>query len=432
MNPIGSRITNYLRRRFHAYHLIRNFTLVLAIVLLYGIIFIPLHSYWGEAVSFLAIIPVALSGWFFGSLIGIFASVFITSFNILLWAQAGVLDYQAFFIFWMVINLVTDGLIGYLVGRVSEQRISSQTRIKGTRDDTLSSWSATKIGDEEVSLSSVIDAIPNPALAVNQHNQVVAWNSAMEKLTGIPAKQLLGLKTNQAAMTAFGENHSLLADFILNKSRNLENELPGARWVNTSLRLVTFLPDFKPGGAYLSFVSHPIYDLDGIQVGAVEFIQDVTESRLEEEQNSIWEQKERITGLFNADYFEKEISRLERLGNFPHSIILLRLKSKEALNSPPTEENEYLLKRVANTIQSAFRFNDVIAYLGERDFAVMIPKTDAGTVENLAVRLRKSLGAQNTRRQEPPMLFSVVAVTSLEAGTLLETFQQGCKLLDEE
>jgi len=434
MNSTGSKITEYFRRRSPVNRSIRNLTLVLAVALFYGVIFIPLHFFWGEGVSLLAIIPVALCGWFFGPVIGIITGLGMMAFNLLLWAQAGVLNYQWSFIAWLILNLVTFGIVGYISGRYRELRYARLSQVQGKKENTSGSNISreNKTSEVEVKLAPLIDFIPNPGLAVDQQSQIIAWNPAIERLTGIPAKQVLGIKTKRVGAMAFGENHPMLVDFILDKSRNLEKELPTAKWENQGLQMEAFFPEFKPGGAYLSFMAQPLYNQDGIHVGAVEFLQDVTEARLAQEQKSIWEQKEGITGLFTLNYFEKEISKLEHQENFPHSIILLRLKTRSISKSSGSERTEELLKRVAASIQSTFRFSDTIAYIGERDFAILVPKTDAGTVEHLAERLRKSLSLHASSRYEPPLLFNVVAVTSLITGTLLETFQQGRQLVDEE
>jgi GGDEF domain-containing protein/PAS domain-containing protein len=433
MKAMVLRFSRLFRWQFPAYHSLRRLTLVLAVTLVYGVLFIPLHFFWGEGVSLLSVVPVAISGWFFGSFTGICTCLIIMLFNTGLWGLTGVISLNWQFLAWVTVNLITCGLAGYISGRLSEFRYEAQPPRGGNQNGVLDQrkWIVDAPADIEAAVSDVADFMPGAIMVANRKGQIVAWNPAMETLTNIRAQEILGKTTSEGAALILGKGYRLLIDFALGKPGKLEKDCPGARWEDKDLVLETFFPDFKPGGAYLNQKARPIYNLEGIQVGAIQFLQDVTEVRLVQERQSIREQRDPVTSLSTLEYFEKQIAWLERNQSFPNSILLVRLKMGSDSTRARHAREDDLLKRAAIAIQSIFRTGDTIAYLGGRDFAVLAPKTDAGTAQRLAERLRKSLTLRGLGRFEPVFHFNVVAVTSLESGTLLETFQQGRSLLNE-
>ena len=420
--------------QFPAYHALRRLTLVLATLLVYGVLFIPLHFFWGDGISLLSVVPAWISGWYFGSTTGLFTSLIVMLFNFGLWYLIGQISVvNGEFLAWAGINLIACGLAGYISGQVSESRRGPQQR-RGqveTADSNQQKWASGAPVDIEATVSEIVDFMPDAMLVANRKGQIIVWNTAMESLTHIRSEDILGKTISNVSAQILGEGHHLLIDYTLGTPGNLARECPGARWEDKDLLLETFFSDFKPGGAYLSQKTRPIYNLDGIQVGAIEFLQDVTEIRMTQERQSIREQRDPVTGLSTMEYFGKQIDWLERRQAFPNSILLVRLIMGTDSGRVRHTREEDLLRRAATTIQTIFRNGDTIAYLGGRDFAILAPKADVTTGQSLAERLRKSLNLRGLGRFESVLHFNVLVVTALETGTLLETFQQGRTLLND-
>ncbi len=324
------KLSRLIRRQFPAYYSLRRLTLILAVTLVYGVLFIPLHYFWGDGVSLLSAVPVAISGWYFGSMTGIFTCLVILLFNAGLWSASGVISSGGQFLAWLIVNLMTCGLTGYISGQVSKFRSGTRPPRSGNQNDILDrrKWIGDQPADIEAAISGVVDFMPGATLAADRKGEIIAWNPAIESLTTIRAQEIIGKTTSEVAGLIFGKGYRLLIDFILGKSEKLEKEFPGARWEDKDLVLESFFPNFKPGGAYLSQKARPIYNLDGIQVGAIQFLQDVTEVRLAQERQSILGQRDPLTSLATIEYFEKQIAWLEHNQTFPNSILLVRLNNR--------------------------------------------------------------------------------------------------------
>ncbi len=434
MKPIVPLISDFLKWRFTGYHSFRRLTFVLAVALGYGVLFIPLYIFWGNWINLLSIIPVAMSGWYFGPTIGLFTCLLMMVFNAILWRIMRVDYTQVQFMYWIVINFTSNILAGYIAGKAGDLHFERKPQLilGDKRIEKSTGWNAHNSGDVEASISELVDFFPGASFAINRRGRICAWNSSIENLTGIQAEDILGKDTSEGALAIFEKKQPLLVDFVSAEDKDLAKVFPGVKRKDMDLILETFIPDFKPGGAYLSMKARPLYNLDGVQVGAVQIIEDVTDLRLAQERDGLLEQRDSITGLFTSNYFEKEIARLERNHNIPSSILLVRLLESSSINATRRLNPDELLKRTGTALKGVFRANDIVAYLDDSNFAVLVPRADAITAQRLAERLRKSLSLRNLGRFEPLLQFNVVAVTSLEGGTLLETFKQGLQLLVEE
>jgi PAS domain-containing protein/GGDEF domain-containing protein len=433
MKSAGLSFLKAVRWRSPIHRSMNRLILVMGIVLLYGVLYIPLYYFWGQGISLLSVIPVGFAGWFFGPLIGLVTSLLITVFNGWLWNMVGVLNFHWQSLAWMVVNFGACGMTGYLAGRWNDFRYMGQSHLVSGKDTSLGqkNWLISLPGDFEASMSSIVETIPEATLVVNRQGIIIFWNKASEELTGTEAKLVLGEHYSRVGGSILKEKRPLPVEYVLDPSSEPEKDYPGVKRDKFSFLIESYFPNFRPGGAYLNFRANPLLNLDGILVGAILMIQDVTEKNLALERQNIRDQRETISGLSSLSYFEKEISRIEYKKIFPNSILLIRLAEKPGSGIKGRGKNigEASVKQFIVVLTAFFRANDLVAYLGERDFAVLIPKADTGVAQSLAERLRKSLGTQNLSFLESPNHFDVVAVTSLEVGTLSEVFQQGRQAL---
>jgi GGDEF domain-containing protein len=195
-----------------------------------------------------------------------------------------------------------------------------------------------------------------------------------------------------------------------------------------ALVVENYLPRLKPGGIYLWSKAAPLYNLDGAVVGAVQILRDVTEIRLLEEKRALAAQRDRLTGLFVLDYFMNEVSRLENAPVCPISILLVKMAPVFISGRNTTAMEEDLLRRAGLAFAATFRASDIMARLGDCEFGVLLPRTDASTAQNLAERLHKALLKHAPERRDVLVEFSVVPITCQEPGCLSETLQQNRSL----
>jgi len=141
------------------------------------------------------------------------------------------------------------------------------------------------IRDMERREADILNFLPDATFAIDLRGTVIAWNRAMEKMTGVTATEILGKGDYEYAIPFYRERRPILIDLVLADDPGTEAKYPYIRREGDTLISEIFIPHFNEGkGAHLWFLSSPLYDSGGEVVGAIESIRDVSEwKNLEEE-----------------------------------------------------------------------------------------------------------------------------------------------------
>ena len=134
----------------------------------------------------------------------------------------------------------------------------------------------------EKRLADMIDFLPDATLAINLRSEVIAWNRAMEEMTGIKAVYMLGRKNYDYVVPFCGYRRPILIDYVLHPDPDGEIKLSVTREKNDLLINELFVPYMKDNGAYLWCKASPLYDGRGNLMGAIESIRDITELKRRE------------------------------------------------------------------------------------------------------------------------------------------------------
>jgi PAS domain S-box-containing protein len=83
-------------------------------------------------------------------------------------------------------------------------------------------------------IAAVIRLIPDAAMVIDAKGRVMAWNPAMEELTGVRAKEILGKGDYAYALPFYGERRPVLADIALRQTGDLREKYRSITpWGNT-------------------------------------------------------------------------------------------------------------------------------------------------------------------------------------------------------
>jgi PAS domain S-box-containing protein len=132
-------------------------------------------------------------------------------------------------------------------------------------------------------LSEIIDFLPDATFVIDTDGKVIAWNRAMEELTGAAAADMLGKGNYQHALPFYGERKPTLADLIFIPDSEIEKRYHSIQRIGRTLVVDIDIPTFRGRGAYLWAKASPLYDTEGNVTGAIETIRDITERRQMEE-----------------------------------------------------------------------------------------------------------------------------------------------------
>ncbi|HVN66497.1 MAG TPA: PAS domain S-box protein [Methanomicrobiales archaeon] len=137
---------------------------------------------------------------------------------------------------------------------------------------------------ERQELLDIIEFLPDATFVIDREKRVIAWNRAIEVMTGVPKADVLGKGDHAYSVPFYGEGRPAIVDFIFGEAPELEGRYEWVRREGASIYAENFIPVLRNGvGAHLWVKASPIMDRDGNLAGAIETIRDITDRRMAEE-----------------------------------------------------------------------------------------------------------------------------------------------------
>jgi PAS domain S-box-containing protein len=136
------------------------------------------------------------------------------------------------------------------------------------------------LADSEQQLSDIIEFLPDATFVIDTNGKLIAWNKAVEQMTGVKKEDMLGKSDYAHAVPFYGKPRPILIDLVLQRDKKWEQ-----KYLNISEKdgmLVAseaFLPLLGEGGRYIAATASKLYDTQGKVVGAIESIRDVTDAK---------------------------------------------------------------------------------------------------------------------------------------------------------
>jgi PAS domain S-box-containing protein len=126
----------------------------------------------------------------------------------------------------------------------------------------------------------LVGYLPDPAFVVSEDHQVIAWNTAMEQMTGVSKNEIIG---SEGFLHTFPKNNSslaIMADLInlIDASDEVieKYDPPLTREGNTLVAHGYFPSLYSDRGSYIWAKASPLIDHDGKRRGVIEVIRDIS------------------------------------------------------------------------------------------------------------------------------------------------------------
>jgi PAS domain S-box-containing protein len=145
--------------------------------------------------------------------------------------------------------------------------------------------------DSERRLSDIIQYLPDPTCVIDREGIIIAWNNALEELTGVKAEEMLGKGNHEYSLPFYGKRRPVLMDLVLQpNNKEIEKLYPFVKKDRDNLITENYIPSLK-GGIYIWVQARPLYDSQGNIVGAISTVRNITEGKQAEEALQKSEQK---------------------------------------------------------------------------------------------------------------------------------------------
>lgn len=225
-------------------------------------------------------------------------------------------------------------------------------------------------------LLDILELLPDATLVIDHGGKVIAWNRAMEEMTGLPKEEMIGRGDYVYAVPFYGYIRPMLVDLAFTGDPEIEKLYGGVERKGNTLSAEEYVPfAYKGRGAYVSASASPLFDSNGAVVGAIETVRDITERKKMEEMLQYIATHDFLTGTPNRYSLEENIKRAvakARRGQ-GSAILLIDLDNFKLVNDTLGHAaGDELLVTVVNILKSNLREGDLLARLGGDEFAVLL------------------------------------------------------------
>jgi len=151
-----------------------------------------------------------------------------------------------------------------------------------------------ELRESQQRLSDIIEFLPDATFVLDREETVIAWNRAIETMTGIKKEDMLGKGNYEYSLPFYGKRRPILIDLALHPDKQREKRYTAIQRVGDILFGESFTPNLPPGDIHLSATASVLRDSKGEIIAAIECIRDNTErKRMEERLN----RAEKMEGL---------------------------------------------------------------------------------------------------------------------------------------
>jgi len=152
------------------------------------------------------------------------------------------------------------------------------------RDITTRKAAEKELMESRQQLLDIIDFLPDATFVIDNEKKVIAWNKAIEEMTGVRKQEMIGKGDHQYAIPFYGKKQNLLIDLIdvddLELDANYRHVIKKVNFIQAEV----FAPALLDGkGAYVSILVAPLFNSKGERIGSIESIRDITGQKQAEE-----------------------------------------------------------------------------------------------------------------------------------------------------
>jgi PAS domain S-box-containing protein len=157
--------------------------------------------------------------------------------------------------------------------------VFSYAHQRNDRERQILEESHRSLGESEHRLNDIINFLPDATFVIDLDGRVIAWNKAIEEMTGVRADAMLGKGNFEYALPFYKARRPILINLVLEPDNETAKKYTGGIHREGDLLIAETDTELdKPDGshAFLAARASQLRDVQGNLIGAIESIRDVT------------------------------------------------------------------------------------------------------------------------------------------------------------
>ncbi len=260
----------------------------------------------------------------------------------------------------------------------------------------------TPVSDADYSFAvNLMQYLVVPTFVLDAQGQVLIWNKACERLTGLLASEVVGTKAHWRGF--YDSPRPCLADLIVQNrgaemnSLYVEHDDPTGLGYGLHAQNWCAMPGLG-NQLYLAIDAGPIYNAQGQLLAVVETLRDMTAQKTTQIELERLATHDGLTNLVNRRGFDVRLDvELSRAIRDQQSMALIMIDVDHFKRFNDTyghQMGDDCLRSVASVLATAAqRPSDLVARYGGEEFAVILPSVDHAGACAVAERIRQSVAA---------------------------------------
>jgi diguanylate cyclase (GGDEF)-like protein/PAS domain S-box-containing protein len=136
----------------------------------------------------------------------------------------------------------------------------------------------------------------------------------------------------------------------------------------------------------------PVLDEHGAVTTVICISKEITDRKHMEQELHYLSTHDTLTGLYNRNFFETELARIQPSRLFPVSIVIADMDNLKTVNDRYGHTaGDELIRKLSQCLRHTFRAEDIVARIGGDEFGLLLPNTNDYAVQAAVIRLRENL-----------------------------------------
>ncbi|MGD9823382.1 response regulator, partial [Desulfobacter sp.] len=129
-------------------------------------------------------------------------------------------------------------------------------------------------------LFDIIDFLPDATFVIDQNKVVIAWNKAMEQMSGVNKEEMLGQGNYAYTLPFYGDRRKQLIDLLDITDESIASQYSHIQRKGNAIYAETFVSQVYSGkGAHVWAIASPLFNSSGERIGSVEAIRDISDRK---------------------------------------------------------------------------------------------------------------------------------------------------------